>query len=116
MELLRSADVAFTNLETLPNNFEGYPVEESGGAHLGAHEWVLDKRVSKGFNLIATPNNHNLNYEIPGLLALINILDRRGLAYAGIGKNLAEARLPTYLDTAAGSVALLACASTFGKG
>jgi len=116
LQLLRDADVAFTNLETLPNNFQGYPVEESGGAHLGAHEWVLDELVSAGFNLFATPNNHSLNYEIAGLLALIDILDRRGLAYAGIGRNLAEARMPVYLDTAAGSVALVACASTFAKG
>jgi poly-gamma-glutamate synthesis protein (capsule biosynthesis protein) len=116
LEVLRAADVAFTNLETVPNNFQGYPVEESGGSHLGAHEWVLDDLVSAGFNLFATPNNHSLNYEIPGLLALIDILDRRGLAYAGIGRNLAEARMPVYLDTAAGSVALVACASTFAKG
>lgn len=116
LALLRESDVSFTNLETVPNNFTGYPVEESGGAHLGAHEWVLDELVSAGFNLFATPNNHSLNYEIPGLLALIDILDRRGLAYAGIGRNLAEARMPVYLDTAAGSVALVACASTFAKG
>ncbi|HEX5165774.1 MAG TPA: CapA family protein [Thermomicrobiales bacterium] len=116
LEILRAADVAFTNLETVPNNFQGYPAEESGGSHLGAHEWVLDELVSAGFNLFATPNNHSLNYEIPGLLALIDILDRRGLAYAGIGRNLAEARMPAYLDTAAGSVALVACASTFAKG
>ncbi|MDQ3547453.1 MAG: CapA family protein, partial [Chloroflexota bacterium] len=116
LALLREADVSFTNLETVPNNFQGYPVEESGGAHLGAHEWVLDELVNAGINLFATPNNHSLNYEIPGLLALIDILDRRGLAYAGIGRNLAEARMPVYLDTAAGSVALVACASTFAKG
>ena len=116
LELLRASDVSFTNLETVPNNFQGYPVEESGGAHLGAHEWVLDELVNAGFNLFATPNNHSLNYEIPGLLALIDILDRRGLAYAGIGRNLAEARMPVYLDTGAGSVALVACASTFAKG
>jgi poly-gamma-glutamate capsule biosynthesis protein CapA/YwtB (metallophosphatase superfamily) len=116
LQILRDADVSFTNLETVPNNFQGYPVEESGGSHLGAHEWVLDDLVDAGFNLFATPNNHSLNYEIEGLLALIDILDRRGLAYSGIGRNLAEARMPVYLDTAAGSVALVACASTFGKG
>jgi poly-gamma-glutamate synthesis protein (capsule biosynthesis protein) len=116
LELLREADVSFTNIETVPNNFKGYPVEESGGSHLGAHEWVLDDLVDAGFNLFATPNNHGLNYEIEGLLAMIDALDRRGLAYAGIGRNLAEARMPVYLDTAAGSVSLVACASTFGKG
>lgn len=116
LDLLRSSDVAFTNLETLPNNFQGYPVEESGGAHLGAHEWVLDELDACGINLYATPNNHSLNYAIPGLLALIDILDKRGITYAGIGRNLAEARMPAYLDVSAGSVSLIACASTFAKG
>lgn len=116
LELLRGADVGFTNLETVPNNFQGYPVEESGGAHLGAHEWVIDELLDAGVNLFATPNNHSLNYAIPGLLALIDILDRRGITYAGIGRNLGEARMPAYLDTGAGSVALIACASTFAKG
>lgn len=115
-DILRGADVSFTNLESLPNDFYGYPVEESGGAHLAAHEWVIDELLDAGITLMATPNNHSLNYEIEGLLRLIEILQRRGIAYAGIGRNLAEAREPHYLDTAAGSVALLACASTFAKG
>ncbi|MFW6074886.1 MAG: CapA family protein, partial [Chloroflexota bacterium] len=116
IELVQRADVAFTNLETVPNNFHGYPTQESGGAHLGAHDWVLDELTDFGFNLFATPNNHSLNFEIEGLLRLIEILDDRGLTYAGIGKNLGEARMPAYLDTSAGAVSLIACASTFAKG
>ena len=116
LQLLRESDVAFTNLESLPNNFQGYPVEDSGGSHLGAHEWVIDELLSAGINLFALPNNHSLNYGVTGLLALIDILEARELSWAGVGRNLGEARMPAYLDTSAGSVALVACASTFGKG
>lgn len=116
LEILRESDVAFTNLESLPNNFQGYPVEDSGGSHLGAHAWVIDELLAAGINLFAMPNNHSLNFGVTGLLALIDILEDRDLAWAGIGRNLGEARMPAYLDTSAGSVALVACASTFGKG
>ena len=116
IERLRDSDVAFGNLEVVPNDFKGYPVEESGGAHLGAHSWVVDEMTAAGINLLATANNHSLNYSIEGLLTAIETLKSRGIAFAGIGRNLAEARMPAYLDTSAGSVALIACASTFAKG
>lgn len=115
-QLIREADVAFTNLEVVPNDFQGYPAWESGGSHLGAPSWVIDELVDKGFDLFATATNHSLNYSIAGLLALIDILERKGVAYAGIGRNLAEARMPVYLDSPRGSVAMLSCASTFAAG
>ncbi|MEZ4520104.1 MAG: CapA family protein [Thermomicrobiales bacterium] len=115
-DLVRDSHVGFTNLETVPNNFVGYPVEESGGSHLGAHEWVLDELAAGGFNLLGAANNHSLNYGVIGLLELMDILKRRNVRYSGIGANLAEARAPVYLDTDAGSVALLSCASTFARG
>jgi poly-gamma-glutamate capsule biosynthesis protein CapA/YwtB (metallophosphatase superfamily) len=115
-DLIRGSDVGFTNLETVPNNFVGHPVQDAGGTHLGAHEWVLDELEIGGFNLFSASNNHSLNYGVAGLLELIRIMNRRGLRYSGIGTNLAEARAPVYLDTDAGSVALISCASTFARG
>ncbi|MEM7504243.1 MAG: hypothetical protein AAF417_19540, partial [Pseudomonadota bacterium] len=34
IDLIRSADVAFTNLEILFHDYEPYPMAESGGVHL----------------------------------------------------------------------------------
>jgi len=34
---VRAADVAFTNLEVLANDYRGDPALESGGSHFGAH-------------------------------------------------------------------------------
>jgi poly-gamma-glutamate capsule biosynthesis protein CapA/YwtB (metallophosphatase superfamily) len=116
MNFIRSADVGFGNLEVVPNDFRGYPVEESGGAHLGAHSSVLDDMTAAGINLMAAANNHSLNYSIEGLLTAIDELQARDITFAGIGRNLAEARMPGYLDVDAGSVALIACASTFARG
>jgi poly-gamma-glutamate synthesis protein (capsule biosynthesis protein) len=43
-------------------------------------------------------------------------LGRRGVCYAGIGRNLEEAQRPAYLTHPVGTVALLSCCSTFAKG
>ena len=115
-DIVRSADVAFTNLEVLPNDFQGHPAVESGGTHLVAHSWVLDDLVSAGFNLMACANNHSLDYSISGLVATIEALEQQGIAFAGIGRTLAEARMPVYVDHGNGSVAMLSCTSTFAKG
>ncbi len=116
VELLRGADLAFTNLEVLPNDFRGYPAVESGGTHLVAHSGVLDDLLAMGFDLFACANNHTLDYSIEGLLATLEVLEGKGVVFAGIGRTLAEARMPAYLDHHAGSVALLSCTSSFAKG
>lgn len=115
VELLRGADVSFTNLEVLPNDFRGYPAVESGGTHLAAPSWVLDELTAMGFDLFGCANNHALDYSIEGLLATIGELERRGLPFAGIGRTLAHARMPAYVDHPKGSVAMVSCTSSFAK-
>jgi poly-gamma-glutamate capsule biosynthesis protein CapA/YwtB (metallophosphatase superfamily) len=114
--LIKSADVAFTNLEVLPNNFAGHPAVESGGSHFAAHDWVVDDLESLGFDLFSCANNHALDYSTEGCTATIEVLERKGVAFAGIGRNLGEARMPVYFDSPAGSVAMISCSSTFAKG
>jgi poly-gamma-glutamate synthesis protein (capsule biosynthesis protein) len=116
IELIKDVDVAFTNLEVLPNDFRGYPAVESGGTHLATHHGVLDDLVDMGFNLFSCANNHALDYSIEGLLATIEVLEQKEVAYAGVGRTLAQARMPVYLDYEGGSVAMVSCSSTFAKG
>ena len=59
--LIRGADVAFTNLEVLPNDFRGYPAVESGGTHLAANRSVLAHLTDMGFDLFSCANNHALD-------------------------------------------------------
>lgn len=93
-DLLRGADVSFTNLEVLPNDFQGDAVLESGGSHFGAPSWILDELVDGGFDLFSTANNHSLDYGIAGLHAAHAQLEKRELLFAGTGRNLEEARRP----------------------
>lgn len=112
VELIREQDVRFTNLEVLPNNFEGYPAARTYGGHLAGHSWVLDELEEMGFNLFSGATNHAMDYGAEGLLTAMKELNNRNLAYSGIGENLTEARMPVYLDTPQGSVAMLSCSST----
>jgi poly-gamma-glutamate capsule biosynthesis protein CapA/YwtB (metallophosphatase superfamily) len=116
VEMLTDTDVAFTNLEVLPNDFAGYPAVESGGSHFAAHQWVIDDLTDMGFNLFACANNHSLDYSIEGLLAMLEVLNERGISYAGVGENLALSRMPVFLDTPAGSVGMISCSATFHSG
>ena len=42
IELLRSADMAFTNLEMLFHDYEPFPMHESGGTYQGAAEFLRE--------------------------------------------------------------------------
>ena len=113
---VRAADVAFTNLEGLANDYRGDPALESGGSHFGAPAWALDELVAAGFDLFATATNHALDYSISGLVHTIEALESRGLSFAGVGRTLDDARRPCYHTSPAGTVAMLSCCSTFAKG
>src|SRR4029077_10798911 len=68
------------------------------------------------FDLFATATNHALDYSISGLLHTIEAMEARGLSFAGVGRNLEDARRPCYHTSPKGTVAMISCASTFGKG
>ena len=103
---VRAADVAFTNLEVLANDYRGEPALESGGSHFGAPAWVLDELTDAGFDLFATATNHCLDYSISGLIHSIEAMEARGLSFAGVGRNLEDARRPVYHTHPNGTVAM----------
>lgn len=113
VETIRSADVRFTNLEMLLHDYEGYPAAESGGTWVCAEPAMLDELKWLGFNLYAWANNHTLDWGEGGLFATLRHLDAAGVVHAGVGRNLAEARRPAYLDLQQGRVALVSMCSTF---
>ncbi|OUJ14725.1 CapA family protein [Acetobacter sp. DsW_063] len=115
-DIIRRCDVSFTNLELVPNDFEGDPALDHGGTHFGARSWVLDELQNAGFDLFAAATNHSLDYGISGLRKSIAELEKRNLCYAGIGANLEEARRPTYFTHPTGTVSMISCVSTFARG
>ncbi|MBM9400683.1 CapA family protein [Gluconacetobacter azotocaptans] len=115
-DMIRDCDISFTNLELVPNDFLGDPALDHGGTHFGAPAWVLDELSDAGFDLFASATNHSLDYSISGLRQAIEAMDRRQIQYAGVGRNLEEARRPVYATHPKGAVAMLSCVSTFARG
>jgi poly-gamma-glutamate capsule biosynthesis protein CapA/YwtB (metallophosphatase superfamily) len=112
-ELIRKADAAFTNVEMLFHDYEPYPMHESGGTYMRADPALVKELVWAGFDLVGLANNHSGDYGVLGMLLTQKYLREAGLVAAGTGENLAEAREPKYLETAAGRVALISLAATF---
>ncbi len=115
-DVIRSADARFVNLEGTLHNFEGHPQATSGGTYVCGSPAIIDDLKAVGFNLYSAANNHMTDWGEGGIFGTLATLDRAGVVYAGLGRHLAEARTPRYLETSAGRVALLALTSTFPPG
>jgi len=113
IELIRSADVAFTNLEMLFHDYEPYPMNQSGGTYMRAEPALVKELTWAGFDLVSRANNHTGDYGAEGMRLTTKYVDAAGLVQAGVGENLAEAREAKFLETANGRVALVSVASTF---
>src|SRR5947209_5966550 len=58
IDLVRGADVAFTNLEMLFHDYESYPMHESGGTWMRADPALVKELTWAGFDLVSRANNH----------------------------------------------------------
>ncbi|MER8428603.1 CapA family protein [Mesorhizobium sp. M1403] len=116
VEILRSADATFGNLETNifeTRSFKGSPqAEHGGGYHVGPPELGLDLKAM-GFNLLAVANNHTFDWGAEGMRETGRVLDQNGIIHAGAGDSLAQAGAARYLETARGRVAMVSFAATF---
>jgi poly-gamma-glutamate synthesis protein (capsule biosynthesis protein) len=121
--IFQAGDVGFANLEANLFDtwkFAGSPAAENGGFEQGGigSGPVLPKSVAVdlrklGINLVSTANNHSMDWGVEGLATTLRNLDEAGIAHAGSGHNLFEARGAAFLDTSHGRVALIGSASTF---
>jgi poly-gamma-glutamate synthesis protein (capsule biosynthesis protein) len=113
IDLVRTADLAFINLETtVRNRDEGAP-GWTQGTPMTTPPVLLDDLKWMGFGLLSNANNHATDYGTGGLSATLEHLREAALPCAGAGANLAQARAPAYADTPAGRVGLVAATSFF---
>jgi poly-gamma-glutamate capsule biosynthesis protein CapA/YwtB (metallophosphatase superfamily) len=108
VQMLREADVSFTNAEMLFHDYEGSPGIEHGGTWMRAEPRMIAELKWAGIDIAATAMNHCYDYGETGVMVNIANLKTHGMPYAGTGENLALATAPAYLDTPKGRVALLA--------
>ncbi len=97
--LLKEGDIIFGNLEEPVtdsiNSLTG--IERGGKIVLKNKVEAFEAIKYAGFNLLNLANNHILDYYDKGLYDTLDILDRNGIAHAGAGKNLDEARKPAII-------------------
>lgn len=108
---LRQADIVFTDLETAIDAPGAGPPTRTGEVFHAAKPAVIDCLKSLGVSLMTTANNHAWDMGPGGILAAIEQLDRRGIAHAGTGRDLATAAAPAFRETPAGTFALVAAAA-----
>src|SRR5262245_38858825 len=113
IDLVRGADVAFTNLEMLFHDYEPYAMNESGGTYMRAEPALVKELVWAGFDMVSRANNHAGDYGVLGMNLTSKYVAEAGLVQAGVGQSLAEAREARFLETPKGRVALISVASTF---
>ncbi len=113
IELLRGADVAFTNLEMLFHDFEPFAMNESGGTYMRAEPALAKELAWAGFDLVSRANNHSGDYGALGMRLTTKYVSEAGLVQAGVGESLPEAREAKFLETKKARVALVSAASTF---
>jgi len=115
-DLLRGTDFAVANLETLVSGWDSYPAFDRWGGHMIADAAVIDELRDLGLDAVGCANNHSMDMGIEGLLAAMDALTGKGLPFAGIGRDLPDARRPVYVDRPYGSLALIACSASFAPG
>src|SRR3546814_1260990 len=66
-----------------------------------------------GLDLVSVANNHSTDFGPDGLRQSMRLLDAAGIAHAGGGRDLKEARAPGIFASPHGKIALVSAASTF---
>lgn len=117
VNLIRSADIAFTNHEMNLHDYEDdvWPSAESGGTYTRAPPHIIDELMWMGYDIFSTANNHSLDYLYGGLFSTRDYLEAAGVLHSGTGKDLAEARGPAYKEYPKGRVALISASSSYAS-
>jgi len=106
---LLGGDVVFTNYEAAVYNASKGETTRSG--RFASPPESIEALKTFGFNVLALPNNHSFDLKVSGILNTLEAADRAGIAHAGTGRTLSDAAAPCFVESAKGSVAILAVAS-----
>jgi poly-gamma-glutamate capsule biosynthesis protein CapA/YwtB (metallophosphatase superfamily) len=103
-ERIRQADVGFGNMESSLVDFRTFQGPVAGTE---APLETGDAIKAMGITLMSRANNHAFDGGVLGMISTDEALDKLGIAHAGTGRNLQEARAARYLETPKGRVGLV---------
>jgi poly-gamma-glutamate capsule biosynthesis protein CapA/YwtB (metallophosphatase superfamily) len=112
VDILRNTDVTITNVEMVFPGRGRIASTTMHGIPLGVEPELLSEFERLGVNVYGMAQNHATDYGVSGLVSSIEALEARGLAYAGVGRTLAEARAPRYISAPGARVAYIAAVSS----
>lgn len=114
-ETVTAADVAMTHLESVPEGDpnESYPAYRSLGGIHAAPDDIGRRLANVGIDAVTLGGEHLFDHAYAGLFAAWRSLETAGVAHAGTGWDLTDARAPTTVETEARDVAVVSAAATF---
>src|SRR5215470_15345067 len=108
LPLLRSADAVFANLEC-PITLAARPWDRCWKAFRFRAEPRMAGVLKAGnIRFVSLANNHMLDFDADGLADTIRHLEHAGIAYAGAGRDSAEAMRPAMLEISGLAIGVLA--------
>jgi poly-gamma-glutamate synthesis protein (capsule biosynthesis protein) len=113
-DLLRRADLAFTNAEVLFHNYEDTPAYWAG-TYMRADPRLIADLQWLGIGVVSCANNHAYDFGEAGIMTNIGYLDRAGMPHSGTGRHMAAASAPVYVETGRGRLALISATSTYSN-
>ena len=114
LKLLQDADASFGNFESLIRDERTF-VGPLGGSMTGTKEVAADLKAM-GFTIMNRAGNHLVDAGTEGLFETTRLLAAAGLPYAGVGRNLDEARAPRFAETKKGRIGLVGMYSEIANG
>ena len=111
--LLRSADIAFGNLES-PVSERGTPVEKWINMRMPPDR--LPDVIDMGFDVVTLANNHMMDFGEVAFFDTLRYIEDCDLRYVGAGAILADAWRAKVITIGDRKVAFLGAASTLGPG
>jgi len=112
---LAAADLRFAQVERVYSERGALQVH-SGGAHSRLKPHLASVFSDCGFDVVSVASNHAMDWGEEALLDTIDLFRGHGMAVAGAGRNLREARRPAILERNGVRVAVLAYCSILQNG
>lgn len=112
-ELFAGSDVTYAHLEmNLGDHRELHPARGDWfGSYMLAEKRLAEELRWLGVDVMSTANNHSLDFGELGLRSTLKACRGAGLACAGTGEDLDDARAPVYVETPSGRIALISVSS-----
>jgi len=104
VQVMRGADVTYANMEGTMVDYATFAGPIQGEVRPKA---LLDDLKAYGIRIMTTSNNHTFDAGPPAMLETLRLLDSAGIAHAGSGPNLQEAREAHFLKTPKGTIGVV---------